>query len=64
MSWFGIHGHDEIVSRFQRAIRQGRVASTFLFLGPAGIGKRMFAERLAMTFLCTRNDPGLMEPCG
>ncbi|MGN1272966.1 MAG: ATP-binding protein [Thermoguttaceae bacterium] len=64
MSWFGIHGHDEIVSRFQRAIRQGRVASTFLFLGPSGIGKRMFAERLAMTLLCTRNDPGLMEPCG
>ncbi|MCR5164709.1 MAG: DNA polymerase III subunit delta' [Thermoguttaceae bacterium] len=64
MSWFGIHGHDEIVSRFQRAIRQGRIASTFLFLGPSGIGKRMFAERLAMTLLCTRNDPGLMEPCG
>ena len=64
MTWFGIHGHDEIVSRFQRAIRQGRIASTFLFLGPSGIGKRMFAERLAMTLLCTRNDPGLMEPCG
>jgi len=64
MGWFGIHGHDEIVLRFQRAIQLGRVGSTFLFLGPAGIGKRMFAERLAMTLLCTRNEPERMEPCG
>ncbi|MBQ2822218.1 MAG: DNA polymerase III subunit [Thermoguttaceae bacterium] len=64
MSWFGIEGHDEIVRRFQRAIAQGRIASTFLFLGPAGIGKRMLAERLAMTFQCEKNDPRLMEPCG
>lgn len=64
MSWFGIEGHDEIVRRFQRAIAQGRIASTFLFLGPSGIGKRMFAERLAMTLQCEKNDPRLMEPCG
>ncbi len=64
MSWLGIEGHDEIVARFQRAIQSGRIASTFLFLGPAGIGKRMFAERLAMTLQCSRNAPERMEPCG
>lgn len=64
MSWFGIEGHDENVRHFQCAIGQGRVASTFLFLGPSGIGKRMFAERLAMTFQCERSAPELMEPCG
>ena len=64
MSWFGIEGHDEIVGRFQCAIAQGRIASTFLFLGPSGIGKRMFAERLAMTLQCEKNAPRLMEPCG
>ncbi|MDO4630222.1 MAG: AAA family ATPase [Planctomycetia bacterium] len=64
MSWLGIEGHDEVVTRFQRAIQNGRIASTFLFLGPAGIGKRMFAERLAMTLQCSRNAPDRMEPCG
>lgn len=64
MSWLGIEGHDEVMTRFQRAIQSGRIASTFLFLGPAGIGKRMFAERLAMTLQCSRNTPERMEPCG
>ncbi len=64
MSWRGIDGHDEIVRRFQRAVTQGKIASTFLFLGPPGIGKRMLAEQLATTLQCEKNDPRLMEPCG
>ena len=43
MAWHGIVGHDDVVERFRRALDRGRLASTFLFVGPGGIGKRKFA---------------------
>jgi len=61
--WHGIIGHDEIVERFRRALRRGRLASSFLFVGPPGIGKRSFAIKLAQALLC-ENSPGeLLDPC-
>ena len=46
MAWQGIEGHDPVVAKFRRALSRNRLASTFLFVGPAGIGKRAFAEKL------------------
>lgn len=53
MSWDGIYGHDEVRQRFKSAVERDRLASTFLFVGPEGIGKRKFALQLAKTLLCT-----------
>ena len=64
MAWLGIEGHDEAVERFRTALKRGRLASSFLFLGPEGVGKRLFAERLAKALLCLRNEPEMLEPCG
>lgn len=64
MSWQNIEGHDTIVKHFRCAMSRGRLASSFLFVGPAGIGKRTFALRLAQVLLCDQNDETLMEPCG
>jgi DNA polymerase-3 subunit delta' len=64
MSWQSIHGHDRIVDKFRRAIGKGRLASTFLFVGPAGIGKRTFALALAKALLCERASEERLEPCG
>ena len=64
MAWQGIEGHDEVVERFRRALRRGRLASTFLFVGPAGIGKRTFAERLAQSLLCSEVAEQELAPCG
>lgn len=61
--WQGILGHDEIVDRFRRAVRRNRLASTYLFVGPAGIGKKRFALALAKALLCPRATDDL-EPCG
>jgi DNA polymerase-3 subunit delta' len=61
--WQGILGHDEIVDRFRAAVRRNRLASTYLFVGPAGIGKKRFALALAKALLCPRADAEL-EPCG
>ena len=62
--WHGIYGHDEIVERFRRTLETGRLASTYLFVGPAGIGKRRFALQLAQALLCNESPDASLEPCG
>jgi DNA polymerase-3 subunit delta' len=62
--WHGLHGHDEIVARFRQTLASGRLASTYLFVGPPGIGKKRFAQRLAQSLLCTESDEAALEPCG
>ena len=64
MSWQGIEGHDDVVQRFRRILARGRLASTFLFVGPPGIGKRAFAERLAQALLCPHVELDTLAPCG
>ena len=64
MSWQGIEGHDEVVAKFRQALERRRLASTFLFVGPAGIGKRLFALKLAQALLCQVNAAESLEPCG
>ena len=64
MTWHGIEGHDEVVEQFRRALRRGRLASSFLFAGPPGIGKRTFALKLAQALLCERRPAEALDPCG
>jgi DNA polymerase-3 subunit delta' len=64
MSWNGIEGHDRVVEQFRRALAQGRLASTFLFVGPPGVGKRSFALALAEALLCEERDEAALDPCG
>ncbi len=63
MSWEAIYGHDEIVERFRRALTRRRLASTFLFVGPAGVGKMKFARELAKALLCERHDEAELTAC-
>lgn len=63
MSWGRVIGHERPRERLQRAIARGRLASTYLFVGPAGIGKRMFAMRLAQALLCERAAEAELQPC-
>jgi len=60
--WQKIEGHDTIVERFRRAFERGRLAGSFLFVGPPGVGKRRFAFALAMGLLCKKQDN--LNPCG
>lgn len=64
MSWQGILGHDSVQQKFQMAAARGRLSGTFLFVGPAGIGKRTFALKLAQALLCERNPESELNPCG
>src|SRR3954447_11311057 len=62
--WRGILGHDEVVEQFRRTLASGRLASTYLFVGPPGVGKRRFAIELAHSLLCIESDEAALEPCG
>ncbi|HZZ28101.1 MAG TPA: DNA polymerase III subunit [Pirellulales bacterium] len=64
MAWLQLEGHDDVVAHFRAALAQERLASTFLFVGPEGIGKRSFAMRLAQALLCETRDERLLDPCG
>ncbi len=44
MDWQSLLGHDRQRVWFQNAIRNQRLASTFLFVGPSAIGKRTFGK--------------------
>ena len=52
MSWQRIRGHDAQVQSFAQAVRRGRLAHAYLFSGPPGVGKRLFARELAKALLC------------
>jgi DNA polymerase III subunit delta' len=62
--WQGIVGHDEVVEQFRRTLAAGRLASTYLFVGPPGVGKRRFAIELAHSLLCTEATEEKLAPCG
>ncbi|MFO0787901.1 MAG: DNA polymerase III subunit [Pirellulales bacterium] len=62
--WQGIIGHDEIVEHFRRTLAAGRLASTYLFVGPPGVGKKKFALELAHALLCTETPEASLAPCG
>ena len=64
MSWHQIEGHDAQVEQFRRRIERDRLAGTYLFVGTAGIGKRMFAMQLAQALFCDRNSDVALKACG
>jgi DNA polymerase-3 subunit delta' len=63
MPWHGILGHDAVVEQFRRSLAANRLASTFLFVGPSGIGKRTFASKLAQALLCDERGAAELDPC-
>ena len=62
--WQGMTGHDDVVDQFRRRYASGRVTGTFLFVGPEGVGKRLFAGKLAQALLCRRGTAPTLDPCG
>jgi DNA polymerase-3 subunit delta' len=63
LAWQRIHGHDALVEGFTRAVRRGRLAHAYLFTGPAGVGKRLFALELAKALLCENAAEGSLQAC-
>lgn len=64
MSWDAVLNHDAAAERFRRSLQRNRLASTYLFVGQSGIGKRLFAFKLAEALLCEQNEAAALLPCG
>lgn len=64
MSWHGVLGHDAVFEWFRRAVAHGRLASTFLFVGLPGVGKRLTALKLAQALSCETYPETRLEACG
>ncbi|MBW3541341.1 MAG: DNA polymerase III subunit delta', partial [Planctomycetes bacterium] len=64
MIWQRLRGHDDRVEMFRRAIRRGRFSHAYLFVGPEGIGKKLFARTLAQCLFCERHNDAELEACG
>ncbi|HEU5323877.1 MAG TPA: DNA polymerase III subunit delta', partial [Methylomirabilota bacterium] len=47
MGGWGLVGQDRAVAALERALREGRVAHAYLFVGPERVGKRTLALKLA-----------------
>ncbi|AMV27215.1 DNA polymerase III subunit tau [Gemmata sp. SH-PL17] len=62
MSWDRIRGQDGPRNTFFTAHEAGRLAHSYLLVGPEGIGKRLFARELAKAFLCER-PPAKLTAC-
>jgi DNA polymerase-3 subunit delta' len=63
VSWNKVRGHDALVEGFRRAVARGRLAHAYLFTGPAGVGKRLFAVELAKALLCDNAAEGELQAC-
>lgn len=62
-SAWGIVGHHRQAAALQRAVRASSIAHAYLVSGPAAIGKRTVATRLAAAAICEQ-PVELGEPCG
>ena len=52
MSFFDIIGHKDIKQALLTALENGRTGHAYLFVGPAGIGKKSLARAFAAGLLC------------
>ena len=52
MAWSHVLGHNRQVDAFRHVVAKHRLAHGYLFVGPAGIGKRRFARELVKALLC------------
>src|SRR5205085_9524296 len=62
VSWQRVRGHDLLAKSFAEVVRRGRLGHAYLFVGPAGVGKHLFARELAKALLC-ENPAGKFDAC-
>ena len=62
MTWERIRGHDAARKQLLAAHARGRLAHAYLFVGPVGVGKHLFATEFAKALLCDR-PPAPLTAC-
>jgi len=62
MAWDRVRGHEANRAAFEAALVRGRLGHAYLFTGPPGVGKRLFAAELTKALLC-ENPPRPLAAC-
>src|SRR5947209_7538445 len=63
VSWERVRGREAQVEAFDRIVRRGRLGHAYLFAGPQGVGKHLFALELAKALLCEAPARPRLEAC-
>ncbi|HUT37441.1 MAG TPA: DNA polymerase III subunit delta' [Planctomycetota bacterium] len=63
MAWSRIIGHENVSERFRQALERGRLSHAYLFVGPEGIGKELFARELAKAVECASGPAEACDQC-
>ena len=59
MNFNNIIGNENVKNLLNNSIKSNNLVHSYMFVGPNGIGKRIFAKELAKILLCTNNT----SPC-
>ncbi len=52
MSFENIIGNEDVKNILNNAIKTGKLTHSYMFLGPSGVGKTLFAIEFAKMILC------------
>lgn len=63
MSLWGIAGHEKEIGLLKAGMASGRLAHSFIFSGPEGMGKKTVAEAFAKALNCEAYPEGPCEKC-
>ncbi len=61
MAFSDIIGHKEVIKALRGALAEGKTGHAYLFLGPAGVGKKTLARAFAKQLLCLEPEA---DSCG
>lgn len=62
---WNVIGHENVLNFLERSIKAERVAHSYLFYGPAGIGKATIAKRFSAILQCEKQSADSQAvPCG
>ncbi len=59
MSFENLIGNDDIKEILNKLVESNKVTHSYMFIGPSGIGKTLFAQEFAKMILCESSN----KPC-
>lgn len=60
MAFENIIGNEQVKNTLNKIIEQDKISHSYMFIGPDGIGKTLFAKEFAKMILCENSD---IKPC-